>query len=332
MTELSIVVPCYNDEAVLRKTNEALLSVLGRLTEKGKISEASSIYYVDDGSKDRTWSLIEEFANDGVKISGLKLSRNYGHQNALVAGLFNSSGEIVVSIDSDLQDDVNAIEEMVDAYAQGAHIVYAVRSDRTVDSYFKRRTAEIFYRILAYLGVEVVHNHADYRLMSRQAINALKEYRETNVYLRGIVPLIGLQSSIVYYKRSARLAGKSGYSLGRLLAFAWDGITSMSVAPLRLVTVIGAIIFLCSVIAGFYIIYIRLFAHHIIQGWASTLFCVNFLGGIQLLGIGILGEYLGKIFKEVKMRPRFFIEKQCGTKATFKNHRSNQQEPIYAVS
>jgi len=311
--KLSIVIPCYNEEAVLPKTNEVLLSVLFDLIEKGKISETSSICYIDDGSSDKTWQIIEAYITQDDHISGLKLSRNWGHQNALLAGLFNTSGDILVSIDADLQDDVHAIEQMIDTYEKGYDIVYGVRNDRATDTRWKHQTAEMFYRLLACLGVKVIYNHADYRLMSRRAVNALKDYREVNLFLRGLIPLIGFRSSVIYYKRGSRVAGKSKYPFRRMLALAWNGITSLSIVPLRCITIIGCLTFLLSIAMGMYVLGIRIFTDRAIPGWASILVSVYFLGGIQLFCIGILGEYLGKVFNETKMRPRFLIEQKCGT-------------------
>lgn len=312
--ELSIVVPCYNEELVLAQTNSALLVLLRRLIDSGKVAESSCVYYVDDGSKDGTWPLIELLASQSAHVAGFKLSRNRGHQNALLAGLFSAPGDLLVSIDADLQDDIDAIERMVDENGLGSEIVYGVRDDRTVDSPFKRLTAETFYVLLSRLGVDVVYNHADYRLMTRRAVEALKDYREVNLFLRGIVPLIGFRSTVVAYKRGIRGAGESKYPLTKMLALAWEGVTSMSVVPLRFVTSVGAVVFALTVLLSLFVLAVRLFTDQALPGWASTVLPIYLLGGIQILCVGILGEYIGKIYKEVKARPRFVLERACGVK------------------
>ncbi len=309
MLQLSIVVPCYNEEDVLVYTNEQLTGLLNRLIASGKINEKSCIYYVDDGSLDKTWCIINKFTRENHNVGGLKLSRNRGHQYALLAGLLTVPGDVLVSMDADLQDDVNAIEKMVDAHADGQDIVYGVRDNRSSDTIFKRRSAESFYKLMSWLGVDLIYNHADYRLMSRRAIDALHCYREVNLFLRGIIPLVGFESSIVYYKRSERMAGESKYPLRRMLSLAWEGITSMSVVPLRMVTAMGAFVFIFTVLMSLFVIATRLFTNRALPGWASTVLPIYLLGGIQILCIGIIGEYLGKIYKEVKSRPRFIIEK-----------------------
>ncbi len=312
MKALSIVVPCYNEEKILRETHQSLMSLLKKLIASGKISEASNICYVDDGSQDKTYSLIEEFSQQSNQVSGLKLSKNKGHQNALLAGLFSVQGDWVVSIDADLQDDISAIEPMIKAIQSGSEIVYGVRDDRTTDSIFKRLTAELYYQLLSKLGVEIIPNHADYRMMTQRSVSALKDYREVNLFLRGMIPLIGFNSSIVYYKRGVRLAGESKYPFKKMLSFAWDGVTSMSTTPLRLVTTTGAVVFTITVLLSLYTLRIRFLTTEAVPGWASTVLPIYFLGGIQILCIGILGEYLGKIYKEVKARPRYIVEKTCG--------------------
>jgi glycosyltransferase involved in cell wall biosynthesis len=312
MIRLVIVVPCYNEEQVLRQTTAHLLALLNRLISLEKIAESSSIYYVDDGSHDSTWALIESLAIENARIGGVKLSRNCGHQNALLAGLFTVPGDVLVSIDADLQDDVDAIEQMVDACLKGADVVYGVRDDRTTDTIFKRGTAHGFYRLMEALGVNIIYNHADYRLMTRRAINALMNYHEVNLFLRGIIPLLGFRSAIVYYKRSERLAGKSKYPLRRMLSLAWEGVTSFSVMPLRIVTVLGAAIFALTMLMSLYIVGVRLFTNQAVPGWASTVLPIYFLGGVQIFCAGILGEYLGKVYKEVKARLRYIVEKVIG--------------------
>ncbi len=309
MIRLGIVVPCYNEEEVLLETNRHLLELLDRLVAQGKIDPESRIYYVDDGSTDGTWSLIESLTQKKPQIAGIKLSRNQGHQNALIAGLFTAEGDVLVSIDADLQDDVNTIENMLEAYSQGAEIVYGVRDDRKSDTVFKRLTAQGFYRFIEILGVEVVNNHADYRLLSRNVIDSLKDFREINLFLRGIVPLIGFRSAIVYYHRGKRFAGESKYPLKRMLAFALDGITSFSVIPLRLITISGLLIFSISMLMSLYILLVKLFGDSALPGWASTVLPVYLLGGVQIFFLGIIGEYIGKVYIEVKRRPRYIIEK-----------------------
>lgn len=312
MIQFAIVVPCYNEEQVLPQTTARLLALLNRLIRLEKIAENSFIYYVDDGSHDSTWALIERLAIENARIGGVKLSRNYGHQNALLAGLFTVPGDVLVSIDADLQDDVDAIEKMIDASKKGADVVYGVRDDRTTDTIFKRGTAHGFYRLMEALGVKIIYNHADYRLMTRRAINALMNYHEVNLFLRGIIPLLGFQSAIVYYKRSERFAGKSKYPLRRMLSLALEGVTSFSVTPLRIVTVLGAMIFALTMLMSLYIVSARLFTNLTVPGWASTVLPIYLLGGVQIFCIGILGEYLGKVYREVKGRPRYIIEKVIG--------------------
>ena len=308
MIRLGIVVPCYNEEQVLRETTRRLLTLLDRLISAGLIAHNSRIYYIDDGSRDGTWSLIKIIAHENSQVGGIKLSRNCGHQSALLAGLYSVPGDAIVSIDSDLQDDVDTIEMMVNECINGADIVYGVRDDRTTDTYFKRETAQVFYRMMGLLGVETIYNHADFRLMTRRAIEALKGYREVNLFLRGIIPLIGFPSAKVTYTRGARVAGESKYPLRRMLSLAWEGVTSFSVIPLRIVTVLGTVIFALTVLMSLYVIGVRLFTNQAIPGWASTVLPIYLLGGIQIMSIGILGEYLGKVYREIKARPRYTIE------------------------
>jgi polyisoprenyl-phosphate glycosyltransferase len=308
MIRLGIVVPCYNEEQVLRETTRCLLTLLDRLISAGLIAHNSRIYYIDDGSRDGTWSLIQIIAHENSQVGGIKLSRNCGHQSALLAGLYSVPGDAIVSIDSDLQDDVDTIEMMVNECINGADIVYGVRDDRTTDTYFKRETAQVFYRMMGLLGVEAIYNHADFRLMTRRAIEALKGYREVNLFLRGIIPLIGFPSAKVTYTRGARVAGESKYPLRRMLSLAWEGVTSFSVIPLRIVTVLGTVIFALTVLMSLYVIGVRLFTDQAIPGWASTVLPIYLLGGIQIMSIGILGEYLGKVYREIKARPRYTIE------------------------
>jgi len=307
--KLGIVVPCYNEEEVLPETSRRLIDLLSSLSAQGKITLDSCVYFVDDGSKDATWSVIESLSSRHSQIAGIKLSRNRGHQNALLAGLFTAEGDVVISVDADLQDDLDAIGEMLDRNREGAEVVYGVRKLRETDTFFKRISAESFYRLLALFGAEVVYNHADYRLMSRRALEGLMLYKEVNLFLRGIVPLIGYRSAIVYYDRHERFAGESKYPLKKMLGFAWEAITSFSIVPLRAITAIGFIVFLFSIAMVAWVLGVRLFTDQAVPGWASAVLPVYLLGGIQILCIGILGEYLGKTYSEIKERPRYLIEK-----------------------
>ena len=310
MTTLGVVVPCYNEKEVLPETARRLTDLLQQLVEKNKISPDSRIYFVDDGSTDGTWELIETACQSRPSVSGIKLARNVGHQNALLAGLLAAEGDALVSIDADLQDDVHVIESMIDEFHNGNEIVYGVRRTRDTDSAFKRITARVYYRFLQIMGVNVVNDHADFRLLGRRAIDSLKDFGEVNLFLRGIVSLLGYDSSIVYYDRAERMAGSSKYPFRKMLALAIDGLTSFSVAPLRIITFIGLLVFLISVGMGSWALYAALFTDSAIPGWASTVLPIYFIGGIQLFSVGVLGEYIGKIYGEVKRRPRFIIEKK----------------------
>ena len=313
MKRLSLVIPCYNEEEVLPETTRRLGALLQDLVARGKIGPESYVYLVDDGSRDRTWSIIESATREHTFVRGIKLSRNRGHQNALLAGLFSAEGDAVISIDADLQDDLGAIESMVDAYDAGSDIVYGVRKGRTADTFSKRLTAEGYYKLLHFMGVEAVFNHADYRLMSRRAIDTLREFKEVNLFLRGIIPQLGFTTSVVYYDRAKRFTGESKYPLRKMLAFAWQGITSFSAVPLHLITTLGVLVSLGSFAVTLWALWIRLFSLEAVPGWASTVLPIYFLGGIQLLCIGIIGEYLAKIYMETKGRPRYLIEKTAGT-------------------
>lgn len=306
---LGVVVPCYNEQEVIRETATRMLALLERLRAAGKIGPASTLNLVDDGSRDGTWAIIDELSRTHPAIVGIKLSRNRGHQNALLAGLFTAEGDVLVSIDADLQDDINVIEQMLDEHAAGAEVVYGVRRLRTRDTWFKRTTAESFYTLMRVMGTDTVHNHADYRLLSRRAVESLKEFREVNLFLRGIVPLIGYRSCMVYYDRTERFAGESKYPLRKMVEFALDAITSFSTVPLRMITGIGIGVFLLTVAIGMWVLWIRLHGTTAVPGWASTLLPLLFLGGVQILCLGIMGEYLGKIYIESKGRPRYFIER-----------------------
>jgi len=309
MIDISIVVPCYNEEAVLPETTCQLADLLSQLIIESKITPNSRVYYVDDGSRDRTWELIESLAETHEFVHGIKLSRNRGHQNALLAGLLTAEGEVIISVDADLQDDLSAIKKMVEFYAAGYDIVYGVRDSRKTDTFFKSFTAKAYYHVLSSMGVEIVYNHADYRLMSRQVIEALREFGEVNLFLRAIIPQLGFSYALVFYDRARRYAGESKYPMKKMLAFAWQGITSFSDMPLRFITGLGLLVSLISFLITVWAIGVRLFTHDAIPGWASTVLPIYFLGGIQLLCLGIMGEYLAKIYSETKRRPRYIIEK-----------------------
>jgi len=309
MLRLGVVVPCYNEEEVLVETSERILVFLRRLIDIGKVDKESKICFIDDGSKDKTWSIIESLSKKNKLIGGVKLSRNRGHQNALLAGLYTVEGDALISIDADLQDDIEVIEEMVDRYVEGSEIVYGVRRQRTTDTFFKKWTAQGFYKLMLLMGVDVKYNHADYRLMGRKALDALKEFREVNLFLRGIIPVIGFNSSVVHYDREERYAGDSKYSIKKMFSFAWDGITSFSIMPLRMITVLGFLTLFFTLAMSAYIVFVKWFTGMAVPGWASTVLPIYFLGGIQIFSIGILGEYIGKIYSETKSRPRFVIEK-----------------------
>lgn len=310
---LAIVTPCYNEEEVLAETAKRLTNILEQMIDNHLISPKSFILFVNDGSRDRTWELIEETHQRNPFVTGLKLSRNVGHQNALLAGLMKAKelADCVISIDADLQDDVNVISEFVEKYLQGYEVVYGVRQSRDTDTFFKRSTALGFYRLMESMGVNIVYNHADYRLMSKRALDYLAEFTEVNLFLRGIVPLIGFKSTQVYYDRHERFAGESKYPLKKMLAFAFDGITSFSVTPIRLVTTTGFILFLVSIVTALYAI-VNKFIGNTVTGWTSLMVSIWFIGGIQLIGIGLIGEYIGKIYKEVKRRPKYIVEKYLG--------------------
>lgn len=310
MTRISIVVPCYNEEAVLPETTKRLVALLDRLVDSGKIAGDSLVVYVDDGSRDRTWRMVEEFSASYPQIAGIKLSRNVGHQKALLAGLLSAPGDAVISIDADLQDDLGVIEQMIDGYSAGDEVVYGVRRQRHTDTPFKRTTARAFYRLMRMLGAEILQDHADFRLMGRKAIDGLREFREVNLFLRGIVPLIGYPSSVVHYARAERFAGESKYPLRKMFGLALDGVTSLSSFPLRLITYIGLIVFLITIGLSLWTLGAALLTDDTVPGWASTVLPMYFMGGVQILCIGILGEYAGKIYQEVKQRPRFFVEKE----------------------
>ena len=306
---LTIVVPCYNEEEVLHETVRRLSDKLQRLVDEGRCDSGSRILFVDDGSRDRTWELISQYHTEYPAVCGLKLAHNRGHQNALLAGLMTARewSDCTVSMDADLQDDIEVLDQFLDEYNQGADVVYGVRKKREKDTVFKRTTAQGFYKLMKLLGVEVVYNHADYRLMSRRVLDALSEYREVNVFLRGLIPHIGFRSAVVYYDRGDRFAGESKYPLKKMLSFALDGITSFSVKPLKIISNLGIIISILSVLGLVYALVAKL-TGAAVAGWTAIIGSIWLLGGIQLLCLGIIGEYIGKIYSESKHRPRFNID------------------------
>ena len=316
---LYIVVPCYNEEEALPITSESFLAELETLINKEKISPESRVLFVNDGSSDGTWGIITELSERDEHFIGISLSRNQGHQNALLAGLTEAKNncDITVSIDCDGQDDISAVEKMIDEYLNGSEVVYGVRSSRDSDTFFKRFTAESFYRLLETMGAEVVFNHADYRLVSSKALDGLSQFQEKNLYLRGIFPLIGFKSSTVEYQRHERLAGKTHYPLRKMAALAVDGVTSLSVKPLRIITVLGLIISVISFIGTIWAFVMHCIGSTV-DGWASVTCIVCFLGGIQLVSLGVIGEYIGKIYMEVKGRPRYIISERTNEKTTIR--------------
>ena len=314
-TKLIIVVPCYNEEEVLQETTRQLSTVLSGMEQEGKITEGK-LLYVDDGSRDATWHIIEQLSTENPRVMGLKLAHNVGHQQALWAGLewaSNAPFDAIVSIDADLQDDVQAIVEMTERFNEGTDIVYGVRKERKTDTLFKKHTAQAFYKLMQTMGGDVVYNHADFRLMSKRALQALVAHPERNLFLRGIVRSLGYPSDYVYYDRHERFAGESKYPLSKMLNFAIDGITSFSVKPLRLITTFGLLFMFVAIVIIGYALYEHLIGHTIV-GWTSLLVSMWFIGGAILTAIGVIGEYIGKIYKEVKRRPRYFIEKQITQK------------------
>lgn len=309
MDTLYLVVPCYNEEEVLPETSKQLRSKMLSLIDSGRISGKSHIVFVDDGSSDRTWEIISELHRDDTIFQGIRLSRNNGHQNALLAGLMTvkSLCDMTITLDADLQDDIEAIDKMIEKYYGGCDVVYGVRDSRDTDTAFKRKTAEGYYKIMRFLGADIVYNHADFRLMSRKALDELEGFGEVNLFLRGIVPMIGCKSDKVYYARKKRFAGKTKYPLKKMLAFAWEGITSLSIKPIRMIMTLGSFIFLVSIAMLIYSL-IRHATGHTVVGWTSIAVSIWAIGGLQLLAIGIIGEYIGKIYLETKHRPRFIVE------------------------
>lgn len=308
--KLLLVIPCYNEEEVLEITTKALKEKMNQLIHDKKISKDSKVLYVNDGSKDKTWELIEKIHKEDNLFIGLKLSRNRGHQNALLAGLMYAKDncDISISMDADLQDDINVIDKMIEEYNNGSEIVYGVRSSRKKDTFFKKFTAEGFYKFMKLMGVEIVFNHADCRLMSKNALEGLAEFNEVNLFLRGIVPLIGYQSSIAYYERNERAAGESKYPLKKMLSFAFDGITSFSIKPIRFILNIGCIFSFISVVVLIYCL-IQKIIGNTVEGWTFLACSIWLLSGIQLISLGVIGEYIGKIYNETKRRPRYIVEK-----------------------
>ncbi len=306
---LCIAVPCYKEEEVLPETAKRLKAKMTELIEKGKISDRSKVVFINDGSTDRTWEIICRLHEEDKLFWGINLSRNRGHQNALLAGLMTLKeyADMVISMDADLQDDIQAVDSMVDRYLEGYDIVYGVRSSREKDSFFKRATAEGYYKVLRWMGADVVFNHADYRLMSKRALEGLSEFTEVNLYLRGLVPQIGFKSTVVTYERQERFAGESKYPLKKMLALAFEGITSFSVKPIRMVAKLGAIIAVISVLFLIWSVVVK-FMGHSVDGWSSLMASIWLMGGLQIFCIGMIGEYVGKIYMETKRRPRFIIE------------------------
>ncbi|MCD5424009.1 glycosyltransferase family 2 protein [Limosilactobacillus fermentum] len=317
---LTIVVPCYNEEEVLPETVKEIGTIVEDLIAQAKISTNSKILFVNDGSKDHTWELISGYSEKYSYVSGIEFTRNYGHQNALLAGMTVAVkySDMIITIDADLQDDVNAIYQMVDKYLEGIDVVYGVRNSRETDSFFKRRTALAYYGLMKRLGVNLVPDSADYRLLSKRATEALLQYKERNLFLRGMVPLVGYPSAKVYYSRKERFAGKSKYPLGKMLHFAFDGISSFSIAPIQLILILGILTTSISIIMMIYVLVEKILGHAL-TGWASLMISIWLLGGIQLISVSVIGEYVGKIFTEVKHRPRFNIETENYTEKMAKD-------------
>lgn len=323
MKTIYLVIPCYNEEAVLPETTKRLTALMTQLQEKGAITTDSRIVLVDDGSKDRTWAMIAEYYHAQPQFfEGIHLSRNQGHQNALLAGMMTVRDrcDAIISLDADLQDDVNAIVEMIAKFTEGYDVVYGVRSARKTDSAFKRMTAEGFYKLMNMMGAEVIYNHADYRLMSRRALDGLAQFQEVNLFLRGIVPMIGYPSTTVYYERAKRFAGESKYPLKKMLSFAMQGITSLSTKPIRMITSLGALIFVVSIAMIVYCL-VRYFTGHTVAGWTSTTISVWAIGGLILFALGVIGEYIGKIYLETKQRPKYLVE-------TYLSNREKQSDDL----
>ena len=306
---LYLVIPCYNEEEVLPETTRQLTEKMNDLMARGLIAQESRIVYVNDGSKDNTWALIERYHRENPLVNGVDLSRNRGHQNALLAGLMTVKDEadVVISLDADLQDDVDAIDRFLEKYYEGCEVVYGVRSARKTDSWFKRHSAQAFYKLMKFFGVDIVYNHADYRLMSRRVLHELAQYGEVNLFLRGLVPLVGFPSGVVEYERRERFAGTSKYPLKKMLSFALDGVTSFSIKPIRFITGLGLLIFVVSVLMLLYFLIVH-WTGHTVAGWTSIMVSVWAIGGLQLLAIGVIGVYIGKTYLETKRRPRYIVK------------------------
>ncbi len=321
---LYLVIPCYNEEEVLHETARRLLDKINNMMDNNTITRESKILFVNDGSKDRTWEIIEELHNSNDIFSGVNLSRNRGHQNALLAGLMTAKkyADMTISLDADLQDDVDVIDKFVEEYYNGSDVVYGVRSSRKTDTFFKRTTALAFYKLMTMLGADTVYNHADYRLMSKRALEGLSEFKEVNLFLRGLVPMIGYKHSVVEYERHERFAGESKYPLKKMVAFALDGITSLSIKPISIITGLGFCIFAVSFLALIYSL-IAKFTGKAVSGWTSLTVSIWMIGGIQLLSLGVIGEYIGKIYNETKQRPRFIIADEL-IKNSSKQEESNE--------
>ena len=309
MQKLLIVVPCYNEEEVLPTTFKTMSELVGKMIKEQLITDTSRVHFVDDGSTDKTWELISKAAKENILFEASKLSRNFGHQGAILAGMYDNDADLYCTIDADLQDDPNCIIEMVEKINQGNDIVYGVRKKRNSDTFFKRFTAQGFYKIMSWLGVKIIYNHADFRMMSNRAVEKLKQFPERNLFLRAVVPLVGFKSDMVYYDRTPRTAGQTKYPLKKMLAFAWDGVSSFSIVPLRLVTLVG---FLISFLGACFVFKILLNynAHGAVSGWASTVTLITVFSGVQLISLGIIGEYIAKIFMEVKQRPLYIVEEK----------------------
>ncbi len=312
MPQLAIVVPCYNESEVVKQTGAQLIEILSKLSKEKRVRGDSLLCFVDDGSSDDTWKLIREACAGQSVCQGIRLTRNFGHQNAILAGLLSVPGDVLITMDADLQDNPIAIAAMLDEYGKGADVVFGVRSQRCVDRWWKRIPAEGYYRLLNLMGVELIANHADYRLMSRQVVESLRNFREVNLFLRGLIPLLGYQQAIVEYERGARIAGQSKYSLARMLALAINGVTSFTAFPLRVIAFLGVFVFLGSLIISAWALWIRLFTSEAVPGWASSVLPIYLLGGIQLLSIAVVGEYVSKVYLETKGRPRFLVKETFG--------------------
>ena len=310
--KLGIVIPCFNEEEGIEELNRQLQTLLKEMVAAGEIDKESFICYVDDGSRDNTWSVIAACQAKSSVVKGLKLSRNFGHQNALIAGLmqYKDDADALISMDADMQDDIRLVKTFVGKFKEGYEVVYGVREDRTSDTKLKRNSATLFYRFQHFMGIETVQNHADYRLLSKKALDALAEFKEINLFLRGIVPMLGFRSTNVYYRREERFAGETKYPFKKMLLFALDGIASFSIRPLRIITIVGFFLFLLSLVGIVWVVVEKFIMGNAVQGWASTMVSIYFIGGIQVMSLGIIGEYVGRSFQETKSRPRYIIDKE----------------------